>query len=262
MVMQISHITIFISFLSKKKDKLISIDQLKVFAQQSISTGYNEQKCYKLILWAKTRWYLRSVTKVLFIICSPDQPINDIQYEQLYYHQLMYSRVTQDCGKRRYVWWIKWLQLHIGDFSFPDTLAIYSPTTSTAATLINNKKIMYKCMMAEDPDKWRKVIKSHIQTCYRGTKKIYLGSVELCLIEALYSPSIHSRSEIESLVKKIVKKIKKTYTIHVYQSLLKIWKYHSSITRLCEISTYINTDLHNDLLKLLKKYSHPLLWKV
>jgi hypothetical protein len=83
-----------------------------------------------------------------------------------------------------------------------------------------------------------------------------IAGLELALLETLYNPASGSVWYVHGLIKKVLKKHKKTLNITVFAKLLQANKHHTSINRLQSIAMEVDQSLADSLRNLIKKYSY------
>ena len=76
------------------------------------------------------------------------------------------------------------------------------------------------------------------------------------MLESLYNTSIINKGYVEEIIKKILRKQKKTLDFTVFETVLRNNKHHSSINRLYKLSLGIDPDISEKLKTLIKKFSY------
>jgi hypothetical protein len=175
------------------------------------------------------------------------------------YTPLFLQNCKNLCWSNRYIWWIKWLELYNWISDYPDSITIYTNNKLISShTILLGKKIIFKNLQTSWKDDRRKIVKKYINTTLWGGKKIQVWSIEICILEALYSTPFEQKNYTNEIIKKTLKKIKKNYNVTIIEQLVKAWKFHSPLNRLLELSQNINQDLYLDLEKIIKKHSYNL----
>ena len=115
--MRNQYFDIVVKKISKHKNKLIEIQKIKEIVEDILDSRYTDQKAYKMIYYLKNRWYLESVKKDVFFVKNtekeykPDYIIEKFYWEMLKRHCKLYLQW------RRYIWWLKALELNISYIS-------------------------------------------------------------------------------------------------------------------------------------------------
>ncbi|USN57101.1 MAG: hypothetical protein H6766_01150 [Candidatus Peribacteria bacterium] len=93
----------FKNIIQRKKNRIITIDDLKKIGKKIMGTEYADTKLYKLIYHTKNQGHLIAIKKDLFIPTIPDEPIDDQQIIDKYYRPLLKKQCSDSYGRRRYI---------------------------------------------------------------------------------------------------------------------------------------------------------------
>lgn len=244
----------FKKHLQKKKHKILTIDDLKKIGHIIMHDDYADTKLYKLIYHTKNHGYLTAIKKDLFIPISPENPLEEQHIIDRYYRPLLKKHCVDSYGRHRYIGWLKALELITGNYSPPETIEITTRDAHGSSVLFLDKKIHTKSYTHDD--------QPIFSTLYRQTEKIKIGntalrraSLELALLESLYSPDIVTLGYTQELVKRTLKKYKKIINTDHIITLVRLGKHHSSLNRLHQIALSVNTKLATQLEDMIRKYS-------
>ena len=141
------------------------------------------------------------------------------------------------------------------DMNIPEEILVVNENKQSNETIIFSKQIILKTY---ESDK-----KSLFNIFNKFTKKIYIwknvfpiANTELAILESLYNTSIINKWYIEEIIKKILRKQKKTLNYEVFEQVLRNNKHHTSINRLYKLSLWIDPDISEKLKNLIKKFSY------
>jgi hypothetical protein len=81
---------------------------------------------------------------------------------------------------------------------------------------------------------------------------------ELAILETLFNTSAIQKNYWEDLIKKRIRKNRKTFNIDIIEKCLKENKHNSSINRLSELVNSIDQELSKKLKTYIKKYGYIL----
>jgi hypothetical protein len=84
----------------------------------------------------------------------------------------------------------------------------------------------------------------------------HVASIELAILETLYSPNIINQSYIQTLIKKLMKSYHKDFDLQKIDKILSLWKHHTSTQRLYDLIWKQHKELWKGLLSLMKRYSY------
>lgn len=240
--------------LAKKKNKILTIQDLKKIGQKIMADDYADSKIYKLIYHTKNHWYLIAIKKDLFVPTTPEDTIDEQYIIDRYYRPLLKKHCATSYGRYRYIGGLKALELITGNYTPTDTIEIVTPDTQGSSVLFLDKKIYTKSYTQDGI--------SLFKTIYRQTEKIKIGTtalpratLELALLESLYNPDIVTQWYAHELIKRTLKKYKKLINTDHIITLVRLGKHHSSLNRLYQIALTVDTKLATQLEHIIRKYS-------
>lgn len=250
--MRNSYLQTIIEILEKQKSKLIYIDQLKIIFRQELGDDYTDKKWYKLIYHLKNKGYLSSLKKDIFCIISPTQKRSEQDLLELYFRPILHQQCTQKFQKKRYIWWLKALELHFDNIDIPDQILIINNSLQSIESIVTGKLLHAKNYTTQnktlyDAFAWL-TIKKKI-----GKQTFTIANKELAILECLFSyDELEDRFAFE-YIKKILKKYDPD--IEILDHIMQIGKHHSSINRLLELLRQTKPKLIEPVTSLIKKYS-------
>lgn len=242
--------------LSKHKWKLIDMTKIKsyVFA---LVWQYSDQKVYKTLYALKNKWYLVGLKKDLFYVKDPQTPFIETDIVDRFYWDVLQKHCSLLIWWKRYIGWLKALELHISNFSCPEEIVIINEKKQSTEVLFFDKKVLCKKYTARGVSLFKKMI--HYTKIFKiATHSFRVATLELAILECLYSPNVLQWWYTNDIIKKILKKYKTTLDLCVLESILLLWKHHSSINRLYDIAKGADKDLSLKLFELMKKRSYLL----
>lgn len=239
----------------KYKNKLLEIEKIKEIIKNIVDSDYSEQKTYKMIYYLKNRWYIESLKKDIFFIKNPEKTYQEQELIDKFYREMLKRHCNEYIDGKRYIGWLKALELNISSFEIPEEILIVNIKKQATEVIIWQKKWLFKTYGSNK--------KNLFPLFYKHTKKIAINNqlypvanLELAIIETLYNQSIINKWYGEELIKKIVRKLGKSINIKVFEEFIKNNKHHSAINKLYKISQTINPLLAEDLKTIIKKYSY------
>lgn len=246
-----SHLWTIINRIKKQKNKIIYINDLKKQFIATLGENYTEKKWYKLIYHLKNKWYLVSLKKDIFCLTLPDAQFSESELLYNRYWTILANHL-QIFEKKHYIWWIKALELHYWNTDIPDQLLVITDTKQWTETVMLGKELHIKVYSQQK--------KSLFSSFIHFTKKIKIGKIyfiiankELAILESLFSyDEITDRYSLE-YIKKTLKKYE--LDCDILESIIKLWKHHSSINRLLDIVTLVRPQQADAIKALIKKYS-------
>ncbi len=245
-----------VSALSKKKWKIISQNDIISILESIYSEGtLTDNIVYKCIHTLKNKGYILWVRKNMFFIHPiPSKPTHEQIITDTYYRSLLKKTCTESCGDAWYIWWRKAFEIHLWQFDIPDTIDIINEKKSWTETIMFDHACMYKSYTAR---MWScfNLYKKFTKP-YKINKYVFrLAWPELSIIESLHNPSSIHRLYIYELVKKYIRKHKKTLDIQCIERIVQIGKYHVSLNRLHTLACTIDENLAERLYACIKKCS-------
>ncbi len=173
----------------KKKNKKVSADKIKKIVENILDSNYNNSKAYKIIYYLKNRGYLISLKKDIFFVKDPNNEINEEDLVEKYYWDILKKHCKESLWNERYIWGIKALQLNINDFSIPEDTQIINPTKQSKEVILSGKYVNFKKYKNWKENIFKK-LKKHTNKTKIWKNIFYYSSIELALLESLYSPDI------------------------------------------------------------------------
>ncbi len=246
-----SHLSVLITRIKKQKNRLVYINELKEQFEKTLGDAYTEKKWYKLIYHLKNKWYLVSLKKDIFCFTSPDFTTTESEL-LLNRYWLILEHHLEHYWKKHYIGWIKALELHYWNNDIPDQLLVITDTKQWVETIMSGKDMHIKVYSQQK--------KSLFASFVPFTKKVKIGKIafiiankELAILESLFSYDEMTDRYSREYIKKILKKHE--LDIDTLESILKIWKHHTSINRLLDIVSISRPQQLDQIKALIKKYS-------
>lgn len=253
--MKKNYFNIIVKNLLKYKNKLIEIEKIKWIISNIMDSDYSENKAYKMIYLLKNRWYLVNLKKSIFLAKDPEKQYDEQQLLDMFYRNILKRHCNDFIDWKRYVWWIKALELNLTNFDIPDDILIVNSDKQSTETIMFDKQASFK--------KYESDWKSLFNFFNKYTKKTYIwknifpiANLELSILESLYNPSIINKWYINETVKKVIRKNKKYLNLSILEEILKNNKHHTSINRLYKLTVGIDPELSEKIKNIIKKYSY------
>lgn len=252
--MQDSHFNIVVKKILKHKWKVLDSWKLKKFIQDILDTNYTDKKAYKIIYYLKQRWYVISLKKDIFFIKDQNQNIEvDILIDKLY-RQILAAHCKQYLWSDRYIWWLKALELNIWNNAIPEDIDVINPEKQSREVILASKYLNFKSYTIKKDNLFKK-FKKLTQKIKIWKNSFHYSNLELSILESLYNPSVISENYVKEVIKKVLRKHKKTLNFDIFWQILKLGKHHSSLNRLYSISKSIDPELATQIIAIVKKYS-------
>lgn len=249
--MRNSYLSNIITLCQKQKNKLIYIDELKDIFRRELGTEYTDKKWYKLIYHLKNKWHLYSLKKDIFCIVSPHQEPSEEELIEQYYRNILQHH-TASRWKKRYIGWIKALELHQGNIDIPDQILVVNSEKQSIDTVLAGKYIHAKTYT----HKWKNLF-SEFYPCTEKTRiwkmSFQIACKELAILESLFSYDAEEDRYTYEYIKKMLKKFEPD--LDLVEHIIQIGKHHTSINRLLEIIKLTRPKLVDPLKQLIKKHS-------
>jgi hypothetical protein len=119
--------------------------------------------------------------------------------------------------------------------------------------LILEKKILFKTYSSKKKNLFS-FFNKETQSIIVEKEKLNVALPELAILETLYNTSALQKNYSEDLIKKWLRKNRKTFNINIIEKFLKENKHNSSINRLSELATNIDPEISKQLKTIIKKY--------
>lgn len=253
--MKTNNFNIIVKNLLKYKNKLIWIDKIKEIIKELLDSDFSENKAYKIIYQLKNKWYLVNLKKSIFLVKWPEKDYDEKQLLETFYRSITKKHCSDFLTGKRYIWWLKALELNLTNYDIPDELLIVNEEKQSTETIMFDKQIFFK--------KYESDWKSLFNFFNKYTKKIYIwknlfpiANLELSILESLYNPSYPNKWYIEETIKKVIRKNKKYINLSIIEETLKNNKHHTSINRLYKLCMWIDPELSENIKNIIKKYSY------
>ena len=142
-------------------------------------------------------------------------------------------------------------------YTTPDEILIVNENKQWIENLILEKKILFKTYSSKKKNLYS-FFHKETQTVQIEKEKINIALPEIAILETLYNTSTIQKNYSEDLIKKWLRKNKKTFNINTIEKCLKENKHNSSINRLAELASNIDQEIAKQLKTLIKKYGYIL----
>lgn len=239
----------------KHKNKLIEIKKIKEIIKSILDTEYSEQKTYKMIYYLKNRWYIESIKKDVFFVKNIEKTYKEEELIEKFYREMLKRHCNEYLQWKRYIWWLKALELNISSYSIPEEILIVNTKKQATEVIVWQKKWLFKTYWSNKKNLFS-LFNKHTKKIPINNQLYPVANMELAIIETLYNQSIINKGYWEELIKKILRKIWKSLNIKTFEEFLKNNKHHSAINKLYKISQTINPTISEELKKIIKKYSY------
>ena len=243
--------------LQKFRYKILATENIQELIKNVMWTSYTESRMYKTFYYLKGRGYLVDLKKNFYYIKSPEDSVNEEDVVDKHYRTILSNKIKNITSEKRYIWWLKALELNSDIRTIPDEILIVNSKKQGTESLILEKKILLKTYTTKD--------KNLFTTFYKASKmlafnkcKIAVAVPELAIIETLYNSSAIQKTYGEELIKKRLRKNKKNFNIKIIENIIKEWKHNSSINRLAKLAESIDGTISNQLKELIKKYGYTI----
>lgn len=215
---------------------------------------------HKMIFLLRWKGYIYNIKKQLYLITKPNRVVDENEILQKYYRELLKSNCKKSCDDKRYISWIKALELYLNNHEIPAEIYIINPNKTSLEVNMFDYKIAFKKYTNKslEPQEHFKQLNKFTKKINISNKKYPIASIELAILESLYSPSPDKEKYITEIVQKIIKKYKKNVDLSTISRIMQINKYHTSINRLYTIIKSMDSKLGQDIYNIIKKYSYVL----
>jgi len=242
--------------LSKRAKKIIYADELKALIERVMKDQYSDKKAYKLIYHLKNKWFLVSLKKSIFFIKKPEEELSESLLIEDWYWAILHGHCTKTQGKDWYIWWLKALELHLWSIEVPDQIDVICPAKQSVEVVVAMKHVHFKKYSSKSQPLFKQFKKQTVKYKY-GRYSFSYAKKELALLETLYNFDKNYERYSYEFVKKFIKK-NKEWEFKIWESIIRLWKHHTSINRLYTIAKEVNKPLAEKLLEIIKKYSFVL----
>ena len=241
----------------KYRWKIITTEKIREIIEQIMWESYSTNRMYKIFYYLKSRWYIIDLKKNFYFVKLPEDEINEEDIVDRLYRTILNKQIKNLTKWRRYIWWLKALEIALGIFTIPDEILIVNENKQWIENLILEKKILFKTYSSKKknlfPFFYKETEKITIER-----EKINVALPELAILETLFNTSAIQKNYWEDLIKKRIRKNRKTFNIDIIEKCLKENKHNSSINRLSELVNSIDQELSKKLKTYIKKYGYIL----
>ncbi len=241
----------------KYRWKIITTEKIREIIEQIMWESYSTNRMYKIFYYLKSRWYIIDLKKNFYFVKLPEDEINEEDIVDRLYRTILNKQIKNLTKWRRYIWWLKALEIALGIYTTPDEILIVNENKQWIENLILEKKILFKTYSSKKknlfPFFYKETEKITIER-----EKINVALPELAILETLFNTSAIQKNYWEDLIKKRVRKNRKTFNIDIIEKCLKGNKHNSSINRLSELVNSIDQELSKKLKTYIKKYGYIL----
>jgi len=241
----------------KYRWKIIATEKIRDVIEQIMWESYSTNRMYKIFYYLKSRWYIIDLKKNFYFVKLPEDEINEEDIVDRLYRTILNKQIKNLTKWRRYIWWLKALEIALGIFTIPDEILIVNENKQWIENLILEKKILFKTYSSKKknlfPFFYKETEKITIER-----EKINVALPELAILETLFNTSAIQKNYWEDLIKKRIRKNRKTFNIDIIEKCLKENKHNSSINRLSELVNSIDQELSKKLKTYIKKYGYIL----
>ena len=242
--------------LIKYTGKLVDGKKIWLLLQSSLAEDFSIQKMYKLIYYLKIRGYLENLKKNIFFVKDPEHIYNKEEIVDLFYRTIVKKHCTDFLKGNRYIWGLKALELNLSSFDVPDELTIVNHYKQATEVAMFDKQIVFKTYSKNKTDNLFAFFWKFTKSITIGKLIFSVAGLELAILESLYNPGMIAQGYINELVKKTIRKHRKTLDIKVWESILRKNKHNTSINRLYALTKTIDPELAEKLKGLIKKYGY------
>lgn len=240
----------------KMRHKIVSMDKLEQVLSACTDLSTSDQKIYKLLYTLKNRWYLITLKKNLFFIKDSDETVSPDRILERHYRDQLRKHCKDYVQGHRYIGGLKALEFHMSAYDIPeDDILVVNEEKQATEIVLFDRKVVYKVYTHKHSSLYP-VFKKFTTTVRLPHGSLPIAWLELALLETLYNPSSSSVWYVHGLIKKVLKKHKKTLNVAVFAKLLQANKHHTSINRLHSIAMELDQGLADQLWNLIKKYSY------
>ena len=241
----------------KYRWKIITTEKIRDIIEQVMWESYSTNRMYKIFYYLKSRWYIIDLKKNFYFVKLPEDEINEEDIVDRLYRTILNKQIKNLTKWRRYIWWLKALEIALGIYTIPDEILIVNENKQWIENLILEKKILFKTYSSKKknlfPFFYKETEKITIER-----EKINVALPELAILETLFNTSAIQKNYWEDLIKKRIRKNRKTFNIDIIEKCLKENKHNSSINRLSELVNSIDQELSKKLKTYIKKYGYIL----
>ena len=241
----------------KYRWKIITTEKIRDIIEQIMWESYSTNRMYKIFYYLKSRWYIIDLKKNFYFVKLPEDEINEEDIVDRLYRTILNKQIKNLTKWRRYIWWLKALEIALGIYTIPDEILIVNENKQWIENLILEKKILFKTYSSKKKNLFPFFYKE-TEKITNDREKINVALPELAILETLFNTSAIQKNYWEDLIKKRIRKNRKTFNIDIIEKCLKENKHNSSINRLSELVNSIDQELSKKLKTYIKKYGYIL----
>ncbi|MDD2537567.1 MAG: hypothetical protein PHU61_03715 [Candidatus Absconditabacteria bacterium] len=246
--------------ISKKfKNKIIRLSDFTLLLEEKIVGTKNTQKCYKITHELKNKGHLLSIKKDILFITDPQDPKSEEEIEELFYWKIVKEHCQKFCGSHYYIGGLTALELHSQGtgIGIPEEIHIINKHKQSVEIVMFDKRINFKTLESRKKNLYPLLSKFTQKIRIKGNA-ISHANLELAVLDVLYANSLSNQGYIEGLIKKLLKKNKKAFSIEQIEQILKQGKYNSSANKLLSLLKEVNGEKADQLEQIIKKHGYLL----
>jgi len=244
---------IIITKIWKYRWKIITTEKIRELIEQTMWDSYTTNRMYKIFYYLKNRWYIIDLKKNFYYVKLPEDEINEEYIVDRLYRSILNKQIKNLAKWKRYIWGLKALEIAMGIYTTPDEILIVNENKQGIENLILEKKILFKTYSSKKKNLFAFFHKETQPTTIEK-EKITIALPELAILETLYNTSTIQKNYSEDLIKKWLRKNKKSFNINIIERCLKENKHNSSINRLAELAENVDHEIAKQLKTIIKKY--------
>lgn len=242
--------------LLKKSGKNINIQKLKVILQDHIDSSYNDNKLYKLVYNLKNRGVLVELKQGYYIIWSWKRQ----KYDQIWdedYRYILSKYVKSRAGKEWMISGTKALELCLQNWDTPDDILILNDTIIWWEKLYHGKNVSFKTYNQAKKSIYKQFSK-YSQKMIIADRKINVACIELSMLDTLNEWSLKQIKYQVEIIKKLLVKSRRPFSMDILEDIVKIWKHHTAINKLYKIAGALDWSLAKQIFDIIKRYSYTI----
>jgi len=242
----------------KTKKTIISIDELKRQIKAILLDEYSSSRFYKYIYFLKNRGYILSIKKNLFYLKrNPEEEENLDEIIDRFYWNILKNHIQENFGNKYFIWWVKALEILQNNFSIPDEINIINPYKNSKQTIVKDRFVNNKVYTSKTQEKltFYNKIKKWVQNLHINWVSFRVCGPEQAILEALYSMKDTEQNYITEIVRKYLRKNHKKLDYRMFEYFIRLWKYHTSINKMYQISKSLHPSLEEKLKDIIKRCS-------
>ena len=244
---------IIITKIWKYRWKIITTEKIRELIEQTMWDSYTTNRMYKIFYYLKNRWYIIDLKKNFYYVKLPEDEINEEYIVDRLYRSILNKQIKNLAKWKRYIWGLKALEIAMGIYTTPDEILIVNENKQGIENLILEKKILFKTYSSKKKNLYA-FFHKETQPITIEKEKITIALPELAILETLYNTSTIQKNYSEDLIKKWLRKNKKSFNINIIERCLKENKHNSSINRLAELAENVDHEIAKQLKTIIKKY--------